>query len=224
MPIAVPTTRPRRPRQNCRRARVAGACASPRAADSSRPPRSARTRRPDRPRSTTGWRDRPEPSPVMVSCRPDARQRDDGFRIRPAHPGDESGAYYVCLKTGNHGQDGEPLYRDDPDALGRIFVGPYLAFEPDLSLMLEDEQGICGYALGALDSHASTRATTPSGARTVRAVCRAARGPAHWTPVQRRPSCVSSPRLLLPDPYEGIRRTSTSICCRGRRAADTAAA
>jgi GNAT superfamily N-acetyltransferase len=75
-----------------------------------------------------------------------------GFQIRLARPGDEAGAYYVCLKTGDHGKDGEPFYREDPDALGRIFVGPYLAFEPDLSFLLEDAEGICGYALGAFDS------------------------------------------------------------------------
>lgn len=74
--------------------------------------------------------------------------------IRTFRPGDEAGAYHVCLKTGDFGKDGEPFYRDDPDALGRIFVGPYLAFEPELSLILEDEDGICGYALGALDSRA----------------------------------------------------------------------
>ena len=74
------------------------------------------------------------------------------FRIRDARPGDEAGAYHVCLKTGNFGQDGEPFYRDDPDALGRIFVGPYLALEPEFGLILEDDQGICGYALGALES------------------------------------------------------------------------
>src|SRR4051812_13277414 len=72
--------------------------------------------------------------------------------IRPARNGDEKGAYHVCLKTGDNGADGEPYYREDPDALGRIYVGPYLAFEPQLSLILEDEQGICGYALGAMDS------------------------------------------------------------------------
>ena len=74
--------------------------------------------------------------------------------IRRARPGDEAGAYHVCMKTGNFGKDGEPFYREDPDALGRIFVGPYLAFEPALSLILEDEMGICGYALGAFDSRA----------------------------------------------------------------------
>ena len=39
--------------------------------------------------------------------------------IRPARSGDQAGAYYVCLKTGDYGKDGEPFYREDPDALGR---------------------------------------------------------------------------------------------------------
>src|SRR2546428_1640021 len=77
--------------------------------------------------------------------------------IRPARPGDQPGADHVCLKTGDHGNDSEPFYREDPGALGRIYVGPYLAYEPELSLILEDEQGICGYALGALDSRAFYR-------------------------------------------------------------------
>jgi ribosomal protein S18 acetylase RimI-like enzyme len=75
-----------------------------------------------------------------------------GAIIRDYRPGDEAGAYYVCLKTGDNGEDGEPYFRDDPDALGRVFVGPYLRFEPSLSLILEDDEGICGYALAALDS------------------------------------------------------------------------
>src|SRR5688572_25976256 len=77
-----------------------------------------------------------------------------GAVVRPARATDLPDAYRVCLATGNHGDDGEPLYRDDPDALGRIFVGPYLAFEPELGLVLEDAAGICGYALGAFDSRA----------------------------------------------------------------------
>lgn len=58
----------------------------------------------------------------------------------------------MCLETGNDGADGTSFYAADPDALGRIYVGPYLQFEPELSLVLEDDGGICGYALGALDS------------------------------------------------------------------------
>src|SRR5881394_1516352 len=76
----------------------------------------------------------------------------DKCKIRQAQPADQAGAYHVCLKTGNYGKDGEEFYREDPDALGRIFVGPYLEYEPELSLILEDEQGISGYAFGAFDS------------------------------------------------------------------------
>lgn len=75
-----------------------------------------------------------------------------GFILREYRKGDEPGAYHVCLKTGDFGQDGEPFYREDPDALGRIFVGPYLAFEPELALILEQHDEVCGYALAALDS------------------------------------------------------------------------
>ena len=74
--------------------------------------------------------------------------------IRGATIEDLPAAYYVCLKTGDHGGDGEPFYREDHEALGRIYVGPYLTFEPELGLVLEDEAGVCGYALGALDSRA----------------------------------------------------------------------
>lgn len=74
------------------------------------------------------------------------------FRIRNFRAGDEAAANYVCLKTGDHGRDGESFYREDPDALGRIYVEPYLRFEPNLALILEDQEGVCGYALGAQDT------------------------------------------------------------------------
>ena len=75
-------------------------------------------------------------------------------RIRDYQLGDKAALYYVCLKTGDHGKDGEPFYEADPDALGRVYVGPYLEFAPELALVLEDEQGVCGYALAACDSRA----------------------------------------------------------------------
>ncbi len=123
--------------------------------------------------------------------------------IRPARPGDEPGAYYVCLKTGDFGKDGEPFYREDPEALGRIFVGPYLAYEPDLSLILEDTEGICGYALGAFDSRAfyaryesewrsglCARFPEPTG------------DPALWTRVQTVYSWYHHPDYTMPEPYD----------------------
>jgi len=126
----------------------------------------------------------------------------DGI-IRPSHRGDEPGAYRVCLETGNHGQDGEPLYRDDPDALGRIFVGPYLMFEPELSLILEDEQGICGYALGALDSHVFYARYEAEWRPRLCARFSAPKGDSeHWTPVQRVYHVYHHPDYFCPEPYD----------------------
>lgn len=122
--------------------------------------------------------------------------------IRDATAEDRAAAYYVCLKTGNHGQDGEPMYLEDPDALGRIYVGPYLAYEPALSLILEDGLGVCGYALGALDSRVfysrydrewrrdlCTRHPAPGG------------DPRQWTSVQRVHHAYHAPDYFCPEPY-----------------------
>ncbi|MEO2047216.1 MAG: GNAT family N-acetyltransferase, partial [Pirellulales bacterium] len=73
-------------------------------------------------------------------------------RIRNYQPGDKPAMYYICMKTGDRGGDGEPFYEQDPDALGRIYVGPYAAFEPDSAFILEDEEGVSGYIVGALVS------------------------------------------------------------------------
>ena len=73
------------------------------------------------------------------------------FQIRPCEPRDVNAVYEVCLKTGDAGQDATHLFQD-PKALGHLFVGPYLALEPTFAFVLEDLQGVCGYALGALDT------------------------------------------------------------------------
>ena len=122
--------------------------------------------------------------------------------IRPANPGDEPGAYHVCLKTGDHGADGQPFYQEDPDALGRIYVGPYLAFEPELSLILEDDDGICGYALGAFDSRRFydryEREWRPG-------LCARFAAPlgdaANWSRVEQVHHCYHHPDYFCPDPY-----------------------
>lgn len=124
------------------------------------------------------------------------------FRIRTGTPDDQAAAYHVCVKTGDHGGDGEPFYRDDPAALGRIFVGPYLAFEPELSLILEDDQGVCGYAFGALDSRRfylryelewrprlCSEFPSPTG------------DPATWSRVQTVHSWYHQPNYFCPEPY-----------------------
>jgi ribosomal protein S18 acetylase RimI-like enzyme len=123
--------------------------------------------------------------------------------IRPARAADQPGAYRVCLRTGNHGGDGEALYRDDPDALGRIFVGPYLTFEPELSLVLEDAGGICGYALGAFDSRSFYARYETEWRPQLCAAFAAPQGdPERWTPVQRVYHAYHRPDYFCPGPYE----------------------
>ncbi len=123
--------------------------------------------------------------------------------IRPARSGDEKGAYHVCLKTGDNGADGEPFYRQDPDALGRIYVGPYLAFEPQISLILQDPEGICGYALGAFDSRKFFDRYEKEWRPNLTARFPAPKGESeNWTRVQQVHNTYHNPDYFMPEPYE----------------------
>jgi ribosomal protein S18 acetylase RimI-like enzyme len=125
------------------------------------------------------------------------------FTIRQGRPEDQAGVYYVCLKTGNFGQDGEPFYREDPDALGRIFVGPYLAFEREFSLTLEDKEGICGYAYGALDSRKFYEHYEKEWRPKLCAQFPMPQGdPVTWTRVQTVYSWYHNPDYTMPEPYD----------------------
>lgn len=125
------------------------------------------------------------------------------FTIRSARLEDQAGAYYVCLKTGDFGKDGEPFYRDDPDALGRIFVGPYLVYEPDYALILEDMEGICGYAFGALDSKRFYDRYEKEWRPKLCAQFPMPQGdPSRWTRAQMVYSWYHHPDYTMPEPYE----------------------
>jgi len=124
------------------------------------------------------------------------------FTIRLAEPADLSAAYHVCLKTGDHGRDGEPFYQDDPDALGRIFVGPYLELEPELSLVLVDELGVCGYCLAALDSQTFyQRYDQDWRPRLCREFPFPPGDPATWTRAETVHSWYHQPDYFCPQPY-----------------------
>ncbi|HTG43820.1 MAG TPA: GNAT family N-acetyltransferase [Verrucomicrobiae bacterium] len=125
------------------------------------------------------------------------------FAIRPARPEDEAAASCVCLKTGDFGKDGEPFYRADPGALGRIFVAPYLAFSPELSLILEDRGEVCGYALGALESKAFYQRYEADWRPALCARFPAPQGdPSQWDRVQQIHHCYHQPDYFCPEPYE----------------------
>jgi ribosomal protein S18 acetylase RimI-like enzyme len=123
--------------------------------------------------------------------------------IRAVRPDDEAEMLHVCLKTGDYGRDGEDVFREDPDALARIFVGPYLAFEPELGLVLEDDEGICGYTLGALDSRAFYARYESEWRPALCARFPEPEGdPRHWTRVQHVHHSYHVPDYFCPEPYE----------------------
>lgn len=71
--------------------------------------------------------------------------------IRPYEPADRDALYEVCLRTGDSGSDATGRYFL-PTLLGDVFVGPYLALQPEFAFVVDVGAGAQGYVLGALDS------------------------------------------------------------------------
>jgi len=124
------------------------------------------------------------------------------FSIRRGQPGDVDAVYEVCLHTGDNGADAAHLF-DDPRALGHIFAGPYLKLEPELAFVLEDAQGLCGYALGALDSKRYYEAYRTKWLPDIRRRYPEPAGdPARWSRSQRVYFEYYHPDIFLPEPYD----------------------
>lgn len=71
---------------------------------------------------------------------------------------DRAALYAVCLRTGDTGRDATALYRD-PDLLGHVYLGAYLALEPDLARVLRRPDGSpVGYAVATADTTAFEQA------------------------------------------------------------------
>ncbi|WP_265522968.1 GNAT family N-acetyltransferase [Oerskovia flava] len=76
--------------------------------------------------------------------------------IRPARTDDTAEVdrlYDICLRTGDSGQDASGQY-SDPRLIGEIYLGAYLALEPDLAFVLDDGTGPVGYVVGTQDTAA----------------------------------------------------------------------
>jgi len=124
------------------------------------------------------------------------------FKIRLCEPRDEAAVYEVCLRTGDNGNDATRFF-DDPQALGHIFVGPYMKLEPDLAFVLEDLRGVCGYVLGALDSKKFYDAYLNQWLPEIRSQHPEPAGaPATWTRTQKVYYEYYHPNIFLPDPYD----------------------
>jgi len=73
------------------------------------------------------------------------------FFIRQYQEKDLEALYDICVKTADSGKDATDMY-EDPTLIGKLYAAPYAFLEPDLCFVLEDDAGVCGYILGAVDS------------------------------------------------------------------------
>ena len=72
-------------------------------------------------------------------------------RFRRAQATDLDALYAISLATGFAGADAAHLYVDRM-LLGHIYSAPYACLEPDLALVVEDDAGVAGFAVGAIDT------------------------------------------------------------------------
>ena len=122
--------------------------------------------------------------------------------LRKAVAADRAACYAVCLGTGDSGRDATHLHAD-PDALGHVYVGAYLAFEPELSLVLEDHAGVCGYALAAIDTKSFHRRYVDEWLPPLRQNRPAPAGPKiTWSRDEQLWNLYHHPELFIPEEYE----------------------
>ncbi|CAG2170295.1 unnamed protein product, partial [Oppiella nova] len=73
------------------------------------------------------------------------------YTIRPYLQSDETSVYDVCRKTFALERENMTL-EDMTDFVGDKLIGGFLSLSPEYCFIVEDEMGICGYALAALDA------------------------------------------------------------------------
>ena len=73
------------------------------------------------------------------------------LEIRQFRPIDLEALYAISLATGHEGEDASHLY-EDGKLIGHIYAAPYAALEPHLALVIEDDEGVAGFAVGTPDT------------------------------------------------------------------------
>nr|KAG5698063.1 hypothetical protein BaRGS_016711 [Batillaria attramentaria] len=72
--------------------------------------------------------------------------------FRPYQIQDKSAVYDVCLKTCDDGMDGTEAFLEFPSLIGDRLAGNFLTLSSDHCFVVEDEEGVFGYALAAIDA------------------------------------------------------------------------
>ncbi len=106
------------------------------------------------------------------------------------------------MLTGDGGEDATSKF-DDPRILGHVFAAPYGLFEPSLAFVAEDDAGVGGYIIGALDSRAfeeRLEADWWPGLRDRYPAPPSELPPDQWTRDQRAAHFIHAP-LTVPDEF-----------------------
>jgi GNAT superfamily N-acetyltransferase len=114
--------------------------------------------------------------------------------LRPFRTDDLDDLYRISLATGAAGRDASHLYAD-PRLMGHIYVAPYAKLEPQLALVVEDQGGVAGFAVGAVDTAAWEGRLESEWWPVLRAqyAMPSKADASAWTPDQRRIAMIHRP-------------------------------
>ena len=119
--------------------------------------------------------------------------------IRAFRSADLDALYAVSLATGHEGGDASHLYSDHK-LIGHIYSAPYALLEPRLALVVEDDDGIAGFAVGTPDTATwQERLEAEWWPKLRRQYADPAARPApEWSADQRRANAIHRPQRTPP--------------------------
>jgi ribosomal protein S18 acetylase RimI-like enzyme len=132
---------------------------------------------------------------MLFGCGNFAMRGSSLVAIRTFRSADLEALYAISLATGHEGGDASHLYRDHK-LIGHIYSAPYALLEPGLALVLEDDEGVAGFAVGTPDTGKwQERLETEWWPKLRRQYADpAARPAAEWSADQRRAYAIHHPQ------------------------------
>ncbi len=123
--------------------------------------------------------------------------------VRPFAKADLDALYSISLATGDSGRDAAPLHQDGR-LIGHIYSAPYGLLEPELTFVVEDDEGVAGYLAGTADTRAFELRLERDWWPTLRVQYADPSGlpPEQWTADQKRCFAIHHPSTV-PDAVAG---------------------
>ena len=121
------------------------------------------------------------------------------LRLRPVLEADVPALYAISLATGAAGGDASDQYVDGR-MVGHIYSAPYAALCPETAFVAEDELGVGGYIVGAVDTVAFEDRLERDWWSRLRAIYEDPSGIPwkDWTPDQLRSFMIHHPHRRAP--------------------------